>query len=147
MGFFRDRGQNPRGRVLARAWPHRIRRVKSISAILVLTLMAVILVAVGSSDSAHAAGKCGELISNYKVKIKKGDIGCTNARRVMRQFSNNIANGQCDQPPECSDASPSGWNCKNLRDKPGEYPGPVLKCQRDGTTVLLVYTGPPITGE
>lgn len=115
--------------------------------IALLSAVALVLIAFSAGDSAQAAGTCGELISNYKVKIKKGDIGCTNARRVMRQFSNNIANGQCDQPPECSDASPSGWNCKNLRDKPGEYPGPVLKCQRDGTTVLLVYTGPPITGE
>lgn len=120
-----------------------------ISVLVALGLAGLVLAAFGQGDNARAAGKCGELISNYKVKVKKGDISCTNARRVMRQFSDNIAGGQCDQPPECSDASPSGWKCKNLRDKPGEYPGPVLKCQRDrdGVTVLVVYTGPPITGE
>ena len=77
-----------------------------------------------------------------------GDVSCSKARRVLDKFSDSIADGECDQPPECTDASPGRWKCANVRpDKPGEYPGRVLRCKRSGDKIALVYTGPPITGE
>lgn len=106
-----------------------------IAAVALAPLAACVLMLIAPPPS-HASKKCGSIIvPSYEVRVKKGDIGCSNARKVMKKYMN-------DYPSD-----PRGWRCKPERafHNPLLLPGRLATCGKKNANdkVLLVGTQAP----
>lgn len=80
----------------------------------------------------------------FVVKVVKGDVGCSNARRALRGFLDNVyaSNPPC-YPGKCRSASPRSWRCQLENKQLTEEPGRTAKCKRrrDGSVGVLIFLG------
>jgi hypothetical protein len=108
-------------------------RAGGIAAATVLLVGALVL---AKPTPSHAAQRCGSIIvPSYEVRIKKGDISCSNARRIMKHYLDNFP------------SDPRGWRCKRepAFENPILLPGRLATCGRksDNDKVILVGTQAP----
>jgi hypothetical protein len=123
--------------------------VRPAIALLTLGLSAAAIAGVPGGVSASGE-RCGSLFAgsdDYVVKVVRGDVSCRKARRLLREFLDNITEGECGNPPTCTSASPPKWKCRNTdRTVGGVRPGVLTKCARGDDEVATVYTGPALPG-
>jgi hypothetical protein len=85
----------------------------------------------------------------FVVKVLKGDAGCSNARRALRGFMDNVyASDPPCNPGKCRGASPRRWRCQLENEQLTEAPGRTAKCkrERDGSVGILIFLGESSTG-
>lgn len=100
-------------------------------------------------SSRDAGDRCSDLPRFY-VKVLKGAANCSNARRVLRRFMDNVyASSPPCYPGKCRNQSPGRWRCELENTQLTEEPGRTARCKRvsDGSVAVLIFRGESATGD
>lgn len=85
----------------------------------------------------------------FYVNVLKGEANCSNARRALRGFMDNVygSSPPC-YPGKCTGESPRHWRCQLENKQLTEEAGRTAKCKRvsDGSVAVLIYRGESVTG-